>query len=264
MTVIRWLDIPGYEHRYQISTHGQVRSVARLDDNGHRLRTRVLIPAVQSSGRRYYGLSKHGRVTVHCASALMALAFGIPNPERRGYAIHRNGELGDFRRSNLCWATLAELRLHDGRKVSSRYHGVSRTHPGHGLLKWQALVVIARERHVLGYFATPEEAAYAYDREVRRRGLKRPLNGVARPKPFVLEIASLAGEVWRPFPGATKTHRISNKGRVRTLLHRASNGQRVMPRLRKITVDRYGYRSVVIRGKRFGMERMLERVFRGR
>jgi hypothetical protein len=37
-----------------------------------------------------------------------------------------------------------------------------------------------------------------------------------------------------------------------------------MPRLRKITVDKNGFRSVEIRGTRFGIEGMLERVFGGR
>jgi len=256
-----WLDIPGYEGRYQISTGGQVRSLARLDGAGHRRTSRILVPAVRSSGRHYYGLCTRGKAKAHCASALMAQAYGIPNPARRGYAIHRNSDTADFRRRNLAWATLAEQRIQDGHKVSSRYLGVSRTHRGQGVFKWVAVLTLARKRHELGYFATPEEAAYAYDREVRRRRLTRPLNGVARPKTRLPRITSLPGEVWRPFPGATRTHQLSNKGRVRTLAHHTAQGQRVLPRLRRITVDQNGFRSVAIRGKRYGIATAMAQTF---
>lgn len=128
---------------------------------------------------------------------------------------------------------------------------------------WTATLNVDKRRYRLGQFATPEEAAYAYDCEVRRRGLDRPMNGVPRPKASLPKVASLRGEIWRPFPGADATHRISNKGRVCTTPYVTRHGQRVLAKLRKITVSASGHRSVVISGRRYGVSRVMAQVFPG-
>ncbi len=257
----RWYDVPNYEGRYQISTRGRVRSLARVDEAGARRRTRILSPIVTSSGRRHYLLSKGGRAQTFCASVLMASAYHIPNPSMRGYVIHKNRDHTDFSRRNLAWATLAELRIHDGHKVSSRYLGVVCKPRRKGVLRWSATLNDRGRRYRLGYFATPEEAAYAYDCAIRQRGLDRPLNGVSKPAPFTPKIASLPGEIWRSFPGAATSHMISNKGRVRTRAYLTSNGQRVLPRLRKLSRAASGYQSVAIGGRRYGIAQVMAKVF---
>jgi len=262
----RWIDIAGYEGAYQVSTRGRIRSLPRIDASGHRRKGKVLSP---SSGgatrkrRRYYLLSKKGNTVCCCASVLLARAYGIPNPEGRGYVIHLNGDYNDFRRSNLQWATLAELRLHDGRKADSPYYGVIRSKKIRaGIYRWIVQLRHEGRRCIWRCFATPQEAAYAYDQEVKRRGLKRPLNDIPKPRAFRHdEIRSLPGEMWRPFPGADATHMISNKGRVRTLAHVGPTGQRVSPRLRKITKDRYGCGSIVIRERRYAIRKVVAQVF---
>lgn len=262
----RWYDIPGYEGAYQVSSRGRVRSLPRIDSTGHKRRGRVLSPSVGGAKdirRRYYLLSKHGRITHCCASVLMARALGMSNPEGRGYVIHRNRDYNDFRRANLRWATLAELRLHDGLKADAPYYGVIRNKKKFaGRYPWVAQLRADGRRCLWRCFATPEEAAYAYDQEVRRRKLKRPLNGIPKPDPLRHEaIESLPGEVWRPFPGADATHMISSKGRVRTLAYMAQDGKRISPMLRKISMSRNGCRTILIRDKRYGIKKVIAEVF---
>lgn len=257
----RWYDIPEYRGRYQVSTHGRVRSLARVDDGGNRRSLRVLRPDSRVNGRRHFLLCKKGVARSFCASVLMARAYRISKPSRCAYVIHRNGDNRDFRRGNLRWATLAELRIHDGSKTSSRFYGVSRLYRSHGVLCWLAALRVDGHRRELGLFATQKEAAYAYDGEVKRLRIKRPLNGLSRPKAYKPKVASLPGEIWRPFPGAQRTHMISNKGRVRTLAHLTRHGQRVVPKLRKIFVGPRGYRTILIRQRRYSIPRTIERAF---
>lgn len=259
----RWMDLPGYEDLYQVSTQGRVRRLARVDELGHRWPATLRRIAIRPNGRRYVNLCKKGAVETASVSVLAARVYRIPNPRNRAFVIHRNSDNADFRRENLRWVTLPELRMHDGRKVCP-YYGVSRLarKPGSkGVLRWVAAIRIDRRRRNLGYFANPEEAAYAYDREVRRLRLRRPLNNLRKPKPYTATIEALPGEVWRPFPKQEVTHMISNKGRVRTLAYRTARGNRVLPRLRKITVDRNGCRTIVIEGRRYGLTTILTQVF---
>lgn len=258
----RWYDVPGYQHRYQVSTRGNVRALARIDDGGLPRSARQRRCKEVTNGRRYVNLCKRGVARMHCVAALLAPAYGIPNPRGCKYVIHRNRDNRDFRRRNLAWATLAEQRLHDGHKFSCAYYGVThvKKRPG-GRLRWVAFVRIEGRRRELGYFATPEEAAYAYDREVKRLRLARPLNNLRRPATPTFEIPSLPGEIWRPFPGAEATYRISNKGRVRTVAHRARNGHRVLPRLRKIYMQPKGGRSVLLKTRRFGIAKAMALAF---
>jgi hypothetical protein len=243
----RWLDIAGYRGRYQVSTEGRVRSLPRIDDGGNRRTGRLLKPQASTNERRYVLLCRRGVARLYCVSALLAQAYQIPNPGRHRYVVHRNGDNRDFRARNLDWVTLAGQRMHDGNKANSRYYGVTCDSGATNVLRWLAFLRVARHRHDFGCFATPEEAAYAYDRAVRRLGLDRPLNGLKKPPPYRPKIESLPGERWRRFPGAARTHLISNRGRVRTLAHRTSRGQRVLPKLRKITVSGNDSRSVTER-----------------
>ena len=207
-------------------------------------------------------LCQDGTARLFCVSVLMARAHGIPNPRRCTYVVHRNHDNSDFRRGNLAWATLAELRMHDGLRFSCPYYGVTCNQHRGNVLRWTAFFRIEDKRHDLGLFATPEEAAYAYDVEIRRLRLKRPLNGLPRPRAYRPErIESLPGEVWRPFPGAARSHVISNKGRVRTLPYVSPDGRRILPRLRRLQVSKSGYRSLIIRQKRYGIDAVLARVF---
>jgi len=259
----RWYHVEDYEGFYQVSTFGRVRSLARIDNRGRRLPMKVLRTLAKANGRRHAHLSKEGVSRSLCVSVLMAQAYAIQNPRGCSFVVHRNRDQSDFRRGNLAWVTLAELRIHDGHKVSSRYYGVHRARGLRrgGTLSWIARIMIKRRAREIGYFATPQEAAYAYDCEVKRLRLSRPLNGLAKPAARLPKIASLPGEVWRRFVGAEQTHMISNRGRVRTLAYRTQRGTRVLPKLRKITVSASGHRSILIGGRRYGISASIARAF---
>lgn len=258
----RWYDIPGYRGQYQVSTRGRVRGLARVDAGGSRRSARMQRTPGRPNGRRYVTLYRNGVSRTHCVSVLMASAYGIPNPRHCAYVFHRNHDNADFRRGNLAWATLAELRMHDGLRFSCPYYGVTCNQHRGGLLRWNAFFRVEDRRHDLGHFATPEEAAYAYDRAIRRLGLERPLNGIRRPKAYQPEpIASLPGEIWRPFPGAERTHAISSKGRVRSLPHVSRSGTRILQRLRRLQTRTSGSRSLIVHGRRYTIEKVVARVF---
>lgn len=257
----RWYDIPDYRGLYQVSNRGRVRGLARIDESGHQRPRRIRRSAARPSGRRYLNLCKKSIVRNFCVSVLAAQAYGIPNPRRCPYVIHRNHDNSDFRPRNLMWATLAELRMHDGLKYSCPYYGVTCNGRRHGVLRWMAFLRAGKRRFDFGLFATPEEAAYAYDTGVKRLGLNRPLNGLKRPKPYKPNIQSLRGEIWRPFPGARHTHMISNKGRVRTLAYIAPHGKRVTPKLRRISVSVHGCRTIQIRQRRYAINSALAKAF---
>jgi len=259
----RWYDVKGYEGTYQASSLGRVRALARIDAAGNRRSLKVLRLHRMQNGRLFLNLCKDGIATGHCVSVLLAAAYGIPNRRRCGYVIHLNHDNGDFRRRNLAWATLAEQRMHDGHKVNCRYYGVTCNAKRTGVLRWVAVLRLNYQRHDLGQFATPQEAAYAYDREVKRLSLERPLNQVKRPKNSRPEVPSLLGEIWRALPHARDTHQISNFGRVRTMAYVTTHGRRVLPRLRKIQTDVNGCRTVLVRGRRFAIVSMMKRVFPG-
>jgi len=91
-----WYDVAGYEGQYQVSDFGRVLALARIDAGGHQRSARVHRPHGGASGRLFVSLCKEGVSTCHCVSALLARAYGIPNPRNDRYVIHLNGDYGTF------------------------------------------------------------------------------------------------------------------------------------------------------------------------
>lgn len=106
----RWLDIPGYEGRYQVSDLGRVRSVdhrVRVSHGATRLmRGRVLKPAGSKRDPHLYvvlGHGAHGSPVHH----LVALAFLGPCPE--GCEVrHLDGDPLNNRAENLAYGSRAQ------------------------------------------------------------------------------------------------------------------------------------------------------------
>lgn len=81
---------------------------------------------------------------------------------------HRNGESLDNRRSNLRLVTNAQNcqnRRHRASSIKrlSKFKGVTRKHGSERVKVWQARIYAENVMHHLGFFASEEEAARAYD-----------------------------------------------------------------------------------------------------
>ena len=109
-----WKVIEGFEGLYEVSSHGNVRSLDReiQDKNGTRTRKfkgRVLSNICANTGYHHVALHKNNkRITRRQVQRLVAEAF-LDVPESPSmYVDHRNGIRTDNRVENLRWVYPAE------------------------------------------------------------------------------------------------------------------------------------------------------------
>jgi len=97
----RWLPIPGYEGRYDVSDRGRIKSLVRGAP-------RILKPARGRSGHLYVmpciRVGRQQKLNVHRA---VLLAFRGPKPEGL-VSRHLNGVASDNRLENLVYGTTSE------------------------------------------------------------------------------------------------------------------------------------------------------------
>ena len=110
-----YVDIPGYEGYYQVSNHGNVKSLDRVikEKTGktQTLKGRVLKQRVNPSGYCYVGLRKNGNRATFAIHQVVAQAF-LDNLENKPIVNHINGVKTDNNISNLEWATYSENLSH--------------------------------------------------------------------------------------------------------------------------------------------------------
>lgn len=120
MMVERWKDIDGYEGFYQVSTFGNVRSIARtIRCDSSRwgvgrnitIKSRNLLLATKDNGYLIATLSIHGKHRSHYVHRLVANAF-IENPENKGEVNHMDGNKKNNRQDNLEWNTRLQNTTH--------------------------------------------------------------------------------------------------------------------------------------------------------
>lgn len=117
-----WKNIKGFEGIYQASNLGNIRSLDHVVDFGNRKRTakgKLLNFNLHKSAYLYVHVGK--KRTVH---RLVAETF-IPNPEKKPFVNHKNGNRSDNRVVNLEWCTEQENCIHGltitKRKVPKHY-----------------------------------------------------------------------------------------------------------------------------------------------
>ena len=103
----KWSAISGYEGRYEVSTLGGVRSLAKP---GTQLSGRVLTP-VKVHDYLYVTLCKDGTKKRCAIHRLVAAAF-IPNPDSKPGVNHKDGNKGNNSVANLEWVTYSENNKH--------------------------------------------------------------------------------------------------------------------------------------------------------
>jgi hypothetical protein len=110
----KWKDIEDYEGRYQVSSHGRVKSLARVV-NSHpktrKLKDKIRKLSTNRYGYSYISLKKDGKLKALAIHRLVAIAF-IQNPENKPCVNHLNGIKADNNISNLEWVTYSENTIH--------------------------------------------------------------------------------------------------------------------------------------------------------
>lgn len=135
--------------------------VALIDDGDYELVSQYRWHA-RLDGSKWYA----ARAATPRGGAMYMHRFLLSLTDRRMQADHINGDGLDNRRSNLRTASRAENNRN--RRMfstnTSGYKGVSRCTDGS---KWQSRITAHGMECYLGRFATPQEAALAYDAKAR-------------------------------------------------------------------------------------------------
>lgn len=110
-----WKDIEGYEGLYQVSTYGNIKSLARPRKNGNGKcyiqKEKLLKQTFTSTGYKKVELYKDGKRKSFKVHRLVAMAF-IPNPDNKPEVNHINGNKINNNIDNLEWVTSSENSVH--------------------------------------------------------------------------------------------------------------------------------------------------------
>lgn len=113
----RWLPIPGYEGRYEVSDIGNVRCLTRKG-GGRRKVPYVMRVRINRHGYRAIALVNSSGASLHTfVHRLVLLAFVGNPPDGSPHGAHLNGVRDDNRLDNLAWVSVKENISH------KRIHG---------------------------------------------------------------------------------------------------------------------------------------------
>jgi AP2 domain len=144
-----------------ILTHGMV---AFVDDEDYERASSIKWHA-KKAGRLWYA---HGRIRGPKVQPAILLHRYILNlPPNLPHVDHRDGDGLNCQKYNLRIATRSQQSANRKLWGSSPYKGVRRDPKGI-VRPWRARIQVGHRRWELGFFATAEDAAKAYDLEARR------------------------------------------------------------------------------------------------
>lgn len=99
-----WRPILGYEGIYEVSDHGRVRSLDRIDANGHFRRRKVLKACANAHGYFVVGLCRDGVAREGKVHILVLQTFVSERPAGHD-ACHYDGDQSNNSLPNLRWDT---------------------------------------------------------------------------------------------------------------------------------------------------------------
>lgn len=128
----QWRPVVGYEGLYEISDHGNARSLARIDAQGGRRKPRMFSPS-RMDIRGHLGIKtrRDGIVKSQYVHRLVLEAFVGPCPDGME-ACHWNDVADDNRLENLRWATRSSNRydrVRNGLDQNAKKTHCRRGHP---------------------------------------------------------------------------------------------------------------------------------------
>lgn len=167
---MRWKPIEGYEGLYEISDHGDVKSLGRyyLNTETPKLTPDKILKIARSSNE--YGIvslcKKHGEKTL-LVHRLVAKAFV------RGYkdglhVDHINGDKLDNRSDNLRWATASQNRHAAENHGNKKYRGIFKDRKRGRRRPWSSVIRVNMKVHFLGCSRTRKEALVLRQEAERR------------------------------------------------------------------------------------------------
>jgi hypothetical protein len=114
----RWKPIEEYRGQYEISDHGRVRSITRIDAGNHLREGRILALIERNGGYKYVGPSYLGHQVIRAVHHLVLDAFVEKRPSCEHVAMHKDDNPSNNYYKNLEWGTTQE-NTHD-RHVKGR------------------------------------------------------------------------------------------------------------------------------------------------
>lgn len=108
MTDQVWVDVPGFEGKYQVTECGRVRSLERIRRTTKGLQRwpgRELCPFVDTTGYLYVNLSDGARAKKTAVHRIVLLTFVGPAPDGM-QACHNDGNRENPALANLRWDTI--------------------------------------------------------------------------------------------------------------------------------------------------------------
>ena len=146
-----WMDIKGYNGKYQVSDKGRVWSVYS---------NKVLSPGYDKDGyERYVLMSPHGKKKYERGHRLVALMF-CHKPEGYNVVNHKNMIKDDNRAENLEWSTVAlntKHAYHNSQEIRDNTTRASQL----GAEKTRMTLKVTRNGELVGYFVGKEKCAEA-------------------------------------------------------------------------------------------------------
>ena len=109
MSKTNWKSVDGYEGKYEVSDGGQVRSLARLSENGRQLTSRLMTLPPMSRDRKCISLRKGGKQLRRKVHLLVIETFAGARPIGHECR-HLDGNVRNNAIANLAWLPVTKGR----------------------------------------------------------------------------------------------------------------------------------------------------------